>query len=862
VTDRWQRVTEIFTRAANEPLDRLDAFLAEACGGDAALEAEVRSLLAHHRDASGFLEPSGTPLRDFAAARAASPAVPVADTVFGAWRLVRPIGEGGMGLVWLAERTGGQFAQRGALKLIRIGLASEEMIRRFRRERQILASLDHPHIARLLDGGSSPDGLPYLVMEFVEGEPLYAYCSSRTLSIAERLRLFLTLCSAVQYAHQKLVIHRDLKPGNVLVTPDGVPKLLDFGVAKIFDEELEASGELRTVELPFTPLYASPEQLRGEPATTASDLYSLGVLLYELLTGMHPYPTRTGAAADVIRTVLETEPVRPSAAVTTTRGASASPLPAPPLADSDSLRRRLSGDLDNIVLKAMNKDPSRRYTSVERLADDVKRFLDGRTVEARPDSWSYRTGKFVRRNRLAVAAGALAILALVAGLAIALREAAVARHARTLAEHRLRDVQSITNTLMFDVYDGIENMPGATEVRLKLIEKTAGYLDQLAAQAGPDSSVRFSLADGYERLGIAQRAGAAQAGSGNATGARSFEHCVSLREGLLKDYPDNERALAGLVQAYTRLGAVYEVMNRMPEALVLMQKAATCGERLVALHPDNRAYAAGLPRRYNNVGLALQYNHRVPEAMVQLQRAIDGYAALAARDTSDWQQRRLMGMSLTVYSDCLLSQAGASGADSVERRALALYSDVARRRPDDLDMAERVADGHERLAEIHLLRLHQPDSALAHVVIAQQLIEAVAARDPGNRDLDVDVATGRVTRGFIFAAHGQADQGERLLNEVRPQFEKLAREDSTDSRILSTLPEFYLAYGLVDLHRAHASPDAARWRSTRAAYQRANEEHRHSIAAQGPWPLSIDESEWIAGGLAACDSVLGAARAH
>ncbi|HTO89994.1 MAG TPA: serine/threonine-protein kinase [Candidatus Sulfotelmatobacter sp.] len=866
MSDRWTRVTDIFSRALAEAPEARDAFLSRECAGDPALEAEVRSLLQHHQQTGDFLEPSRARLEAFAAAQAAPPAATVAGEVLGAWRLVRPIGEGGMGLVWLVERTGGQFAQRGALKLIRIGLASEEMIRRFRRERQILASLDHPHIARLLDGGSSPDGLPYLVMEYVEGEPLYTYCSSRTLSIAQRLRLFLTLCSAVQYAHQKLVVHRDLKPGNVMVTADGVPKLLDFGVAKIFDEELEASGELRTVELPFTPLYASPEQLRGEPATTSSDLYSMGVLLFELLTGMHPYPTRGGGAAEVIRTVLGTDPPRPSAAVTATRAASASPLPPPPLADGDALRRRLAGDLDNIVLKAISKDPARRYASIERLADDVKRYLDGRPVEARPDSWSYRAGKFVGRNRLAVVAGTLAILALVAGLAISLREAAVARHARALAEHRLRDVQSLANTLMFDVYDGIENMPGATAVRLKVIEKTAGYLDALAAEAGPDSSVRFSLADAYERLGIVRAATGGGVASNNLAARRGFERSRDLREGLLAQYPDNERALTGLVQVYTRLGAIDEVLSQFPEALALMRRAAECGERLVKLHPDNHAYVAGLPRRYNNLGNALLYNHKPAEAMVELRRAIDLYAALAAADTSDWQQRRLMAMSLTVYGDCLTSQPGeAVGADSIERRALALYSELYRRRPEDLDLAERTADGHERLSEISIMRMHQLDSALVHVEIAQRMIEEVQARDPSNRDFDVDVAEGLAMQGFILAAGGRRE-AEAILAKARSRLESLVREDSTDSRLISSLPELYLGLGTTAQNRARgagAGASAGYWREARSAYQQARESNQRLETIEGgPIPLSSDVYAWITNGLAACDSALGGSRRH
>jgi non-specific serine/threonine protein kinase/serine/threonine-protein kinase len=871
MTERWERVTQIFDAALALPAAARDTFLAQACAGDPALESEVRSLLVHHAESEGFLESSGSTLAGLVTASPTGPGAPEAGAVLGAWKLLEPVGEGGMGTVWLAERVVGQFHQRGALKLIRFGMAFEEAIRRFRRERQILASLDHPNIARLLDGGSTPEGLPYLVMEYVEGEPLYAYCTACALPVNDRLRMFITLCSAVHYAHQKLVVHRDLKPGNVLVTADGAPKLLDFGVAKIFDvAEPGGPDALRTVALPFTPLYASPEQVRGELTTTASDVYSLGVLLYELLTGAHPYPTRSGVAADVIRAVLETEPPRPSSAVALTRrvgpaegDAARTSLPGPPLADVVALHRRLAGDLDNIVLKAMAKDPARRYPSVERLASDVQRHLDGRPVGARGEAWSYRAGKFVRRNRLVVAAAALAVVALVGGLAVSLRETAVARHERALAERRLRDVQSMANTLMFDVYDGIENMPGATAVRQKVIEKTAGYLDALAVQAGRDSSVSFSLADAYERLGIAQRSSEAAGAGGNLAGMKSFERSLALRQELLREYPDNERALAGLIQSCTRIGAVEEVIDRLPAALEMMRQAARYNERLVTLHPGNAAYAAGLPKRHNNLGLALLYNERPAEAATELRQAAEGFAALAAKDTADWQQRRLLAMSLTVYGQCLSTTHGpADSVEAVERRALALYDALWHRRPEDLDLELRVADAHEQLAQIAAFQTHQNDTALAHVAIAQRMVEAVAARDPANRDRAVDAAGGRATQGLLLAMAGRFDEAGRILRGVAPQLERWAHEDSTDTRLQTTMPQLYMGLATVDLAKARAARgggSASAWRTARASLQKADGLLARATRDATPGLFTRDEAKWIAAGLAACDSALGPA---
>ena len=862
MTDRWERIAEILEHALEQPSELREAYIIAACKGDESLHTEVLSLLRHASESDHFLEPGHTRIEPIGGSEA--PPALAAGSVLGAWRLERPIGEGGMGTVWLAARAEGQFEQRGALKLIRLGLAFEEAIRRFRRERQILASLNDPHIARLLDGGSTPEGLPYLVMEYVEGEQLYAWCASHTVSLEARLGLFLDLCTAVQSAHQKLVVHRDLKPGNVMVTAEGTVKLLDFGVAKIFESDTaDPASLLRTTDLPFTPRYASPEQLRGEEAGTASDIYSLGVLLHELLSGAHPYAAASSNVADVIRAVLDEEPIRPSAAPAgAVEDSAAGRLPPPPIADTRARSRRLAGDLDTIVLKAMAKDPARRYASAERLASDVRRYLDGRPIEARPDSWSYRTQKFARRNRVAVAAAAAGVLALLVGLGVSLRETAVARHERTLAERRLRDVQALANTLMFDVYDGIENMPGATAVRRKVIEKTSSYLDALAQSAGRDSSVRFSLADAYLRLGITQRNADVPGDEASRSSYRSFAACRTLLEGLLRDYPDSEHALLNLIQVYSRLGNSDEIVGRLPDALDMMTRAEQAQLRLIARHPDNAGYAAGLPRRQNNLGLALYYNNRIPEAAAKLRQAAEGYSALAARDSADWQSRRLLAMTLTVYGDCLQEKpAWADSALTVERRALALYDALSKQRPTDLDLKLRVADGHERLAQMYALHLGVPDSGLAHINLAQRMVEAVAASDPSDHSLAIDAMDGRVTRALILAATGHVDEAASVLAVTAPIYERWAAADTSDSHFKSGIPELYLTMAVVDLDRARTSSPAsgrAAWQKARTSFDRARRAYGFDVAGTPPSGLTADLDRWIRRGAAACDSALAA----
>ncbi len=338
-----------------------------------------------------------------ATVEAARPAVGIR---VGPYEVLRELGRGGMGVVYLAARADEQFRKRVAIKVIKTGPDEEGVIRRFRRERQILASLDHPNVARLLDGGATGDGRPYFVMEYIEGHPLHEYCDRHRLSIVDRLKVFQQVCSAVAYAHRNLIVHRDLKPSNIIVTADGIPRLLDFGIAKLLNPEL--SAETPTVTgLALTPEYASPEQARGDVVTTASDVYSLGVLLYELLTGHRPYRLKTRLPMEVLKAVCEQEPERPSTIVRqaedTTDGSRAVVITPEGVSRArdltpDRLGRRLRGDLDNIVLMALRKEPLRRYASAEALSEDLRRYLEGLPVKARKGTSAYRAGKYVKRH--------------------------------------------------------------------------------------------------------------------------------------------------------------------------------------------------------------------------------------------------------------------------------------------------------------------------------------------------------------------------------------------------------------------------------------------------------------------------------
>jgi len=403
--ESWQRIEELYLAALEHAPEARSAWLTQACPDNDALRHEVESLLAADGRAGDFLERRVSEQFSVSFPKL-FPGFGLGHQI-GSYRLVREIGQGGMGAVYMAERTDGEFHQRVAIKLVRQGFESDFLLRRFRHEREILARLEHPNIARLLDGGTTPEGVPYLAMEFVEGQPIDEYCRQRQLSLPARLELFRTVCAAVQYAHQTFVIHRDLKPGNILVTADGTPKLLDFGIAKLLDPENALGKSTLTQQLPMTPEYASPEQADGSLITTASDVYSLGVILYQLLTGQRPYEFRNRSAKEVTEVICQHEPANPSDAV---RHAHADETGA---GSPNKLRRALVGDLDNIVRKALRKEPEARYQSVEQLAEDVRRHLEGLPVKAREGTLVYRTSKFVKRHTVALAALLVFLLLLV-----------------------------------------------------------------------------------------------------------------------------------------------------------------------------------------------------------------------------------------------------------------------------------------------------------------------------------------------------------------------------------------------------------------------------------------------------------------
>lgn len=530
----WTELKSLFGQALECPAEERLGFLDERCPPGSALRAELEALLDHHEAAGAFLE---EPLRDFAARLVSMGRAGLPERI-GAFRIIREIGRGGMGRVYEGEREDGGFEQRVAIKIIRRGMDTDEVQRRFLFERQVLARLDHPNIARLLDGGVTADGRPYFVMEYIDGVPLTQYLADATPRLDGRLRLFRSLCHAVNYAHQNLVLHRDLKPSNILITPGGEPKLLDFGVAKLLDANEAAESSTRADARYLTPAFASPEQIQGAPLTTASDVYGLGLLLFGLLTGERPFPARDAIDGPDLRGGRDLEAPRPSS-VAARKGRDA-PVPA----------SRLRGDLDVIVGSALRTDPERRYESADRLSADVERYLNGLPILARRDSVGYRLGKFVRRHRWGVGASAAACVGLVAALALF-----AVQSVRIAGE---RDKAQRVTALLVDLLQGSDPAEalGDTLTARALLDRSEARIEaELSGQPEAQAALLDVVGGLYHSLGLPEQA------------EQPLRKAVAIRREVLgSDH-------AEVAQSLNALGGVLDARGQFDEAEGLFEEA-------------------------------------------------------------------------------------------------------------------------------------------------------------------------------------------------------------------------------------------------------------------------------------------------
>jgi non-specific serine/threonine protein kinase/serine/threonine-protein kinase len=763
--DHLARIFKVFEGAADRDTAQRAVFLAEACKGDAGLQAEVEALLAFDQQASDFLSAPAFP------GYLTSDDLPIPSYIgrrVGAYRILREISHGGMGEVYLAERADDHFRKQVAVKVIRREIASPDLLRRFRQERQMLARLEHPHIARLIDGGLTEEDIPYLVMEYVAGEPILEYCDRRELSISDRLHLFQDVCAAVQMAHQNLIVHRDLKPANILVTPDGVAKLLDFGIAKLVapDPQDALPDQTKTGFQLLTLEYSSPEQIRGEPTTVASDVYALGVILYEVLTGHRPYRLTSHHAHAVAQAICEQEPERPSTAVVKTvkipTRPGAEPLVLTPEGVSrpregrpERLRRRLAGDLDTIVLMALRKDPRRRYGSVQQLSDDLQRHLEGRPVRAQHDTLTYRARKFVGRNRTIVASALVTLLAIAGGALAALWQAQAAETQRARAELRFAEVRQLATTFMFEFHEAIKDLEGSMRARQLLLRKATEHLDRLAAEAGRDTQLQRELATAYQQLGELQGGDLAQPHLGDSAGALASQRkALAMREKLSAAHPTDPRLRIELGSSYARIGELLLNTGDVAGAIAKQRQALAIRRAIAAGDPANVDSRLGLALGFRNLFVGLATYGDYAAADESLLEAIRICEELFASNAADVRVRRELALSHRYLGDQMWLSGEPGRAWESYRRALALTEEWMRDDPANREARHGVYQAHFQLGAMWN-RYGSPADALAHhrrgVALAHESLE----RDPSNAQVRRDLGL-----GLSYLAEAQAAAGD------------------------------------------------------------------------------------------------------
>lgn len=811
-----REILDLCEQALDRSAHDREAFLSQACGSDAGLRRAVDSMLLAISDSAEFLE----------ASEAAGSSAPQVGQRIGVYELLREIGSGGMGQVFLAKRLDDQFEQQVAIKLVHGNLLARELIERFNAERQILAALNHPYIAGLIDGGTTDSGIPYLVMEFVDGQPIDQYCDEHALSLEARIKLLQKIALAVQAAHQNLVVHRDLKPGNVLVTQDGIPKLLDFGIAKLI--VTDASQHSHTTVFgrqPLTPDYASPEQLLENRVTTVSDVYSLGVLAFELLVGERPYTLAGGSHTELAKAfgklnvpsaIERLDAIKDSQrvkAIAAARGLSV-----------ERLRRRLAGDLDVVLTKAIHRDESRRYESVAMFAEDLGRFIEGQPVAARPDSTAYRIQHFVRRNRLAVGASVAVLAALVVGLTTTTWAYLQAEKSRVLASQRFDDVRGLATAMMFDVFEEVEQVPGTKSALQKLAQTTQAYLERLANDESAELDVRLDAARGFARLArlLSDPALADPEQRVRAQAARVS--ATDLLSQLKAANPDSIQVWR-TVARFRRDNAVEELeSNNDPAAArAEVEQSLTASSNALQLDPDDvESHSLRLSaevRLADTYKWETEYSRARDLADAAIERAnrlaesYDGDEGIMLAVADTWRFSGELSWFLDEFE---------VGVDHYQS-AIDIYEEIAASYPTQsnpvlIETSDTIWSQANSLFDLGRL-----DEAIERYRRAEALTAVRVARDPDDRDAERTLNILKGSRAAALSRQDRGAEGTALILEVTNWFEQQAARDPQSPSAQRSLAVSY--HMTADVHRdAGDQPSACRWyRQTLNQWQKIDE---------------------------------------
>ncbi len=873
--DRWARIEQLCRETFDYNDEQQAAFLESACGADRDLRREVESLLARRQDAENFME---FPAMQFVARELAAENAARADrasrligSFVSHYRIIEKVASGGMGDVYRAVRADRAYDQQVAIKFLQGARSTEFFLARFENERQILADLDHPNIARLLDGGTTEEGLPYLVMEFIEGLPIDEFCAQKGLNVRERLALFCKACSAVQFAHHNLVVHRDLKPSNILVTPGGVPKLLDFGVAKILNPQRCEENFPQTVTWlqMLTPNYASPEQVRNEPISTSSDVYSLGAILYVLLSRQSPYRISADAPQEMMKAICETDPELPSAAAMRVCVPDGAQKRAP-VSDGKrqftkaamvKLSKELSGDLDNIVLKALRKEPLRRYSSVEQFAEDIHRYLTGLPVLAHKDTLSYRSRKFIGRHKMGVAAAGLLLLCLAGGMFTTLWQARIASFERVRAERRFNDVRALANSLMFDINDSVQNLSGSTPARKLLVMKALQYLDSLSQEARGDPSLQEELASAYEKVGDLQGDPSAT-NLGDTTGAlASYRKALAIRESIAAtdgESLDRQKKLAG---DYQRLSSGLDAFGEYQAGLNYAKKYFDIQQRLAAAAPSSelQEHLAGA---YYQLARCQADLGEFDAALFDLRRSAAIREAIA--DAGSGVPARVLVRLAGTYglmASVLAHQGKLEQAIAIGRKASGILADLSESEPTNAMYREYREENHYYLGFFSEAK-GDFDEALRQYRRALSGFESLASADPKEMRAKLFLSKCRRHIGTTLVRQDNVIEGFEDVETGLAIAEDLYHMDPAEkSDKLTDLADAYSAVGFAH-SRAAAQPNLsmrarlAHLKEAQAAYNKSLEIWLDAKRRGEVSGLDGNEPDRITNELAKCNSAL------
>jgi hypothetical protein len=744
------------------------AWLASLRRENPSVAARVETLLGEQRllAQEGFLEEGSPPLTGEPELLPRSDGELSAGDTIGAYRIVSPIGRGGMGSVYLAERADGAFEQRAALKVVQSSNA-RFLLDRFQQERRILALLSHPNIAHILDGGQTPSGLPYLLMEYVPGQPIDQFCDEQKLDLRRRLELFLKVCDAVEHAHRNLVVHRDLKPSNILVTENGVPKLLDFGIAKFVDP---AHVEVASTRL-LTPEYASPEQVRGDPITTATDVYSSGAVLYKLLTGRPPHSIGEMPPLAAAKLISEHD------------------VPA-----ASTIRSGIPSDVDAILARALHKDVARRYRSVADLSRDIRHYLEGRPVLAAPDSVTYRVQRFVGRHALVTAAGALAIASLIGGSAISIVQA-------RRAQHRFQQVRHLANVFLFEFERSIQNIPGTLEAR-KLVASTAQrYLEQLLAESGGDAGLQREIAEAYERLSEIENA--LQSGDPKWSAVESLRRAYDIRRDLGDERSADVTQRASFINLAGTLAERYQRDRNAAEAARWGDEATRLAVAWVDSEPQRPEALAAAWRALRRQGTRLETAGQVSRSRESFEKSLEFAERVRAIGALGHEADYNLALTEYTYSNMLLNLKDTAGALTHAQRSLAL-----------MEHLHHVDASNPKWRRVYQLSLSSAgiahfalaDSDPRHLPVSVQLLER--AHLIASETMKADPKDTRAKDDFIAQCHrlarsltasGRQDAAAALYEQAGKAAGDLTRQNPHNRRNWYLLAKNQIDYGILRL---------------------------------------------------------------